>query len=64
MQQDFTMLTTRQVADQLKVKPSTVRKWIKAGVLPAVNWWRYEVAYKDLNRFIETRIDKRKKAGK
>jgi excisionase family DNA binding protein len=65
MQQDFTILTTRQVASQLNVKPATVRSWIKQGKLPAVNWWRYMVAYKDLNAFIEARIEAvRKKAGK
>ena len=65
MQQDFTMLTTRQVASQLKVNPATVRSWIKQGKLPAVKKGQYMVAYKDVNAFVEARIEAiRKKAGK
>jgi len=65
MQQDFTMLTTRQVASQLKVCQQTVRKWIFQGKIPAVKQGQYKVAYKDLNEFIEARIEAiRKKAGK
>ena len=65
MEQDFTMLTTRQVADQLGVHLQTVRKWIKQGKLPASNLKPYLIWNKDLNAFIEARIEaSRKKAGK
>ena len=61
---DFTMLTTRQVADQLGVHLQTVRKWIKQGKLPASNLKPYLIWNKDLNAFIEARIEaSRKKAG-
>lgn len=65
MQEDFTMLSTRQVADQLGVHLQTVRKWIFQGKLPAIKQGQYKVAYKDLNAFIEARFEKlRQKAGK
>jgi len=65
MQQDFTWLTTRQVADQLKVTPATVRRWIKRGELPASDLLPYLIWNKDLDAFIEARIEAiRKKAGK
>lgn len=65
MQQDLTWLTTRQVASKLKVTLHTVRKWIFQGKLPAVKKGQFKVAYKDLNAFIEARIEKlRQKAGK
>jgi excisionase family DNA binding protein len=31
------MLTVQEVADYLRVRPATVRGWLKAGVLPGVN---------------------------
>jgi excisionase family DNA binding protein len=68
---DYTMLTTRQVADQLKVKPAKVLRLINQGVLPAFKGSRYGYGNKwlikisDLNAFIEARIEAiRKKAGK
>ena len=65
MEQDLNLLTTRQVADQLGVHLQTVRKWIFKKKLPAVKQGNYKVAYKDLNAFIEARIEaSRKKAGK
>ena len=65
MQQDLNLLTTRQVADQLGVQLQTVRKWIKQGKLPASNLKPYLIWNKDLNAFIEARIEaSRKKAGK
>ncbi len=32
---DDTGLTIREVADRLRVSPEFVRRWIKAGILPA-----------------------------
>ena len=65
MQQDYTWLTTSQVASQLKVTLHTVRKWIFQGKLPAVKQGQYKVFNKDLDAFIEARIEKlRQKAGK
>ena len=64
MQQDFTMLTTSQVASQLNVKPATVRKWIKQGKLPSSDLKPYLIWNQDLNAFIEVRVEAiRKKAG-
>lgn len=62
---DFTMLTTRQVASKLNVKPATVRSWIKQGKLPASDLKPCLIWNKDLNAFIEARIEaSRKKEGK
>ena len=71
MQQDFTILTTRQVADQLKVTPAKVLRLINQGVLPAFKGSgygygnRWFIKHHDLNAFIEARIEAiKKKAGK
>jgi excisionase family DNA binding protein len=71
MRQDYIMLTTRQVADQLKVKPAKVLRLINQGVLPAFkgslygygNRWFIKIS--DLNAFLEAWIEAiRKKGGK
>lgn len=33
---ELVLLTTSQIADQLQVDPSTVRKWVAKGLLEAV----------------------------
>jgi len=70
MQQDFTILTTKQVASQLSIKIAKVLKLINQGVLPAFKGSRYGYGNRwfvktyDLNKFIETWIEAiRKKAG-
>jgi excisionase family DNA binding protein len=62
--QNYTLLTTRQVASQLKVSLQAVRYWIKTGQLPAVkdkplrDHSEWLIKYKDLNAFIESRMNK------
>jgi excisionase family DNA binding protein len=71
MQQDFTILTTRQVASQLNVKATKVLKLINQSVLPAFKGSgygygnRWFIKHHDLNTFIEAWIEAiKKKAGK
>jgi excisionase family DNA binding protein len=55
---DFTLLTVKQVAAQLKVTIHAVHYWIKKGQLPATNSRPILIKYKDLNAFIEARMKK------
>lgn len=61
MSQDEEMLTTDEVAKQLRVNVKTVRNWIATGELIAVDIGNeYRISRTNLNRFIEKRqTDKR-----
>ena len=51
------MLTIHEVADLLKVKEATVRRWIKNKQLAAVEFNRdYRVARKHLEQFVTARL--------
>jgi excisionase family DNA binding protein len=56
-----TLLTVQQICDQLQVSDQTVRRWIKAGELPATNLGGkagYRVRSADLAAFLEQRAGK------
>jgi excisionase family DNA binding protein len=56
------LLTTSQVAEELKIDVKTVRKWINNGELEASDLGReYRVRRRDLEAFLESRKQKRKK---
>ncbi len=63
MSQDDEMLTTDEVAKQLRVNVKTVRNWIATGELVAIDIGNeYRVPRSNLNKFIENRqTDKRQK---
>ena len=63
MPQDDEMLTTDEVAKQLRVNVKTVRNWIATGELVAIDIGNeYRVPRSNLNKFIENRqTDKRQK---
>lgn len=49
-------LTVQQVCDQLQVSDQTVRRWIKAGALPAKNFGGkagYRIREADLAAFLD-----------
>ena len=51
-------LTVQEICDYLKVSDQTVRRWIKAGALPATNLGGkagYRVRSADLEAFLEER---------
>lgn len=51
------LLTTHEVAELLKIKEATVRKWIRDGELPAVNLGRdWRVAVIQLEEFLKLRV--------
>ena len=51
------LLTTHEVADLLKVKEATVRKWIRDGELPAIQFHRkWRVAVRHLEEFVTARL--------
>ncbi|HZS78234.1 MAG TPA: helix-turn-helix domain-containing protein [Ktedonobacteraceae bacterium] len=58
-QQDEQMLTVKQVAQRINVDEATVRRWIQAGELRAVNIGRirpeYRIRPSDLDEFISSR---------
>ena len=55
------LLTTSQVAEELKIDVKTVRKWINNGELEASDLGReYRVRRRDLDAFLESRKQKRK----
>lgn len=70
------LLTTHEVADLLKVKEATVRKWIRDGELPAIQFHReWRVAVRHLEEFVTARLksndsaaqampDRKSRAGK
>lgn len=54
MQQGEELLTIKQVARQVQVDDKTVRRWIKAGKLSAIELGgRYRIAPADLRQFLE-----------
>ena len=57
--QDEPMLTVKQVARRMNVDEATVRRWIQAGDLRAVNIGRlrpeYRIRPSDLDEFIRNR---------
>jgi excisionase family DNA binding protein len=61
-QQDTQLLTVDEVASELRVKPETVRTWIRAGELEAVDLGReYRIYRADLNKFLQDRKTRKKK---
>lgn len=51
------LLTTQEVADLLRVKDATVRRWIRNKELPAVQFNReWRVCQKHLEGFIRSRL--------
>lgn len=51
---DLEFLTTRQIADLLKISEVTVRKWCREKRLPAVKFGRsYRVRRADIDRMFE-----------
>ena len=47
------LLTVHETAEQLKVKESTIRAWIRSGKLRAIKFGReWRIAIKDLERFL------------
>lgn len=51
------LMTTHEVAEQLRIKEATVRRWIRDGELPAVNLGReWRVAVIQLEEFLEQRV--------
>jgi len=57
------MLTTDEVAKELRVNVKTVRNWIASGELVAIDIGNeYRISRTNLNKFLEKRqTDKRKK---
>lgn len=54
------ILTTKEVADELKVSDRRVRKWIRDGDLVATDLGRdYRIYRRDLDAFIEKRRTKK-----
>lgn len=55
-------LTTKEVAELLRIKPTTVRKWIGQGLLPAIGFGHlnkeYRIAKSELEVFIKSRRTK------
>ncbi len=53
------VLTTKEVADELKVSERRVRKWIRDGELAATDLGRdYRIYRRDLDEFIKKRRTK------
>jgi len=51
------LMTTQEVADLLKVKEATVRKWIRDGELPAIHLHReWRIAVRHLEEFVAARL--------
>ncbi len=47
------LLTVHETAEQLKVKESTIRAWIRNGKLRAIKFGReWRITVKDLERFL------------
>lgn len=61
MSQDEEMLTTDEVAKQLRVNVKTVRNWIATGELVAIDIGNeYRISRTNLNKFMQKRqTDKR-----
>jgi excisionase family DNA binding protein len=56
------LMTTQEVAEVLNIKEATVRKWIRDGELPAIQFHReWRVAVRHLEEFVAARV---KPAGK
>lgn len=53
-------LTTKEIATQLKVNILTIRRWIKAGKLPATFLGKeYRIKKDDLDKFLKDRQTKK-----
>ncbi len=51
------LLTTHEVAELLKMKEATVRKWIRDGELPAIQFHReWRVSMRHLEEFVTARL--------
>lgn len=51
------LMTTQEVAELLKVKEATVRKWIRDRELPAIQFHReWRIAARHLEEFITARL--------
>lgn len=51
------LMTTQEVAELLKVKEATVRKWIRDGELPAIQFHReWRIAVRHLEEFVAERL--------
>lgn len=48
-------LTTKEVAEELRVTPYTVRRYINSGELKAYKLKEWRIKPEDLERFIETK---------
>jgi excisionase family DNA binding protein len=58
------LLTTHDVADLLKMKEATVRRWIRDGELPAILIHReWRVSMKHLEEFVEARLKNGEEIG-
>jgi excisionase family DNA binding protein len=56
MSQQETPLTVDEVAAELRVNPETVRTWIRAGELDAIDLGReYRIYRADINDFLQRR---------
>lgn len=58
MERDWTVLTVKEVASQMTVTSATVRKWISQKKLLAIKQGQYKVLKKDLEAFMEARLNK------
>lgn len=51
------LMTTHEVAELLKMKEATVRKWIRDGELPAIQFHReWRVSVRHLEEFVSARL--------
>lgn len=54
--QDLDLLTTEEIAEIVKVQPSTVRTWINQGKLPAIDLeGSYRIYRRDFDAFLAER---------
>lgn len=61
MSNDGRLLTVAQVADRMQVHPETVRGWIRAGELVAIDIGNeYRISPEDFNDFLQRRKTKRR----
>lgn len=60
--QDEALLTVEDAAKRVKVHPETIRGWIRAGELPAVDiGGKYRIYPRDLDNFLKSRKTTRDK---
>lgn len=56
------LLTTKEVAELLKIKEATVRAWIRDGELPAIQFHReWRVSVRHLEEFVSERLSTNKR---